>query len=130
MRKASAIVLFCVYALLSVGVQMHLHYCCGKLADIHFFSNHGCSHHDEEHDDDCSHESDCCSFVDLSLKVDESHEQVASVVLDVEPIQAEPSKYPSCIPDLSSITVERYTSSTDPPDEKRYLLYRSLVLYA
>jgi hypothetical protein len=74
MRRSAAIIVMIIYGVLSIGVHMHLHYCCGKLSDISFITAQGCDHENESESESCCKKSDhCCSYADISLKLDESH---------------------------------------------------------
>ena len=130
MKKFLAIAILSVYALLSVGVQMHLHYCCGKLADIHLFSDNDCSHHDDSHQDSCAHKSDCCSFIDINLKVDDSHELTSSILINTPQIADLSGDHIEVISTLSNASSTPISDPTNPPDLRRYLLFHALVLYA
>jgi hypothetical protein len=129
-KKATAILMLCVYALLSLGIQLHLHYCCGHLSDFHFLPVEHCSHGTESEDDHCCKKGNCCSFIHIDLKVDDSHQP--SETARFIPIETAPSIHfalqeqtkHSGFPDFES------ESHSPPPICRRYVLYRSLVLYA
>jgi hypothetical protein len=130
MKKFLAIAMFSVYTLLSVGVQMHLHYCCGKLADIHLFSDNDCSHHDDNQQDSCALKSDCCSFIDINLKVDDSHEQTSPIHFSSPPIVHVLPEAIEVFASLNDATAAPISDPINPPDLRRYLLFHALVLYA
>ena len=128
MKRLLLIAMVCLYSLLTLGVQIHLHYCCGHLADLHFFEEQHCDHHDEhEH---CGTTGNCCSFIHLDLKVDDSHEPSAMArfisLTVLEPVvYFVPIAVHSVFPGI-----EFSEKDFPPPNSRRYLLFQSLVLYA
>jgi len=70
-KKSIAMIVMMIYGLLSVGIQLHLHYCCGKLSDVAFFHSYdGCA---DEDCGSCNLGKKCCQFEDVSFKIDDSH---------------------------------------------------------
>ena len=118
------------YTLLSVGMQLHLHYCCGELSDFHFLPSDTCDHSSEKDDDQCCKKGNCCSFIHIDLKVDDSHQP--SETARFSPIEiAESSDYSvPCKAMLTGITDLITERHSPPPIGRRYVLYQSLVLYA
>lgn len=131
MKRFSLLTVLSVYILLSVGVQLHLHYCCGHLADFHFISSQRCEENAGEEDNDtCCGKSHCCSYVHINLKVDDSHQP--SETARFEPIILEnPSQFSFPLPknNISRCDVPK-EKNAPPPDDGRYLRFHSLVLYA
>jgi len=129
-KKFGGIAIVCVYFLLTLGMQLHFHYCCGELADLHLFSSAHCGHNEQQDEDHCCKKSNCCSFIHLDLKVDDSHqpsENFRLLPIDVaQPIACYSTSEPSVIsrPGFTSV------SHSPPPISKRYVLYQALVLYA
>ena len=130
MKKLWVIAIMCVYFLLTLGMQLHLHYCCGELADLHLFSaEQGCDSHANE-DDHCCKKGNCCSFFEIDLRVDDSHqpsEQARYTPFEI----AQPFVYryatQNSPPRLEGFKSE---SHSPPPISRRFMLYGSLVLYA
>jgi hypothetical protein len=64
----------CVYGVLSIGLHLHLHYCCGKLSDVGLFETRGCCEDQSENtDNSCSYASSCCTFENFDFKINEGH---------------------------------------------------------
>lgn len=130
MKRILLITVLGVYALLSVGMQLHLHYCCGKLSDFHFLPSGECNHATESDEDHCCKKENCCSFIHIDLKVDDSHqpsETARFIPLDVAPtFEFSVSEQP-VLTGLCGFSADNHSP---PPISRRYVLYRSLVLYA
>jgi hypothetical protein len=129
-KRAAIIAMLSIYALLSLGVQLHLHYCCGELSDFHFFASKDCKQTPSDHEDHCCKKGNCCSFIHIDLKVDDSHQP--SETARFIPIEiAQSLDYSlSCMATLNGHTGFITESHSPPPISRRYVLYRSLVLYA
>ena len=130
MKRLLLITTLSVYTLLTVGMQLHLHYCCGHLSDFHFLPSDTCNHTSENNDDHCCKKGDCCSFIHIDLKVDESH-QPSEIARFIPTIFSEQIVYSSpiaCVNTAQAITFSK--NDYPPPNSKRYLLFHSLVLYA
>jgi hypothetical protein len=78
MIRSVAYLMMLWYTVLASGFTVHLHYCCGKLAEIGFnVVNHsGC----EDVHDDCSHNhaensftQTCCTFNDFYVGIEADH---------------------------------------------------------
>jgi len=129
-KKIWVIAIMCVYFLLTLGMQLHLHYCCGELSDLHLFSaEQGCDSNANE-DDHCCKKGSCCTFFEIDLSVDDSHqpsEQARYTPFEI----AQPFVYRyathNSLPRLEGFKSE---SHSPPPISRRFMLYGSLVLYA
>jgi hypothetical protein len=117
------------YLLLSAGIQLHVHYCCGEVSDVHLSAEQSCNHGADD-DHNCCKKGSCCSYIHLDLTIDDSHQ---------------PSETASFTPvDCISPTIEHerlqvfstsaYTllrcEDASPPIAKRFLLFHSMILYA
>jgi hypothetical protein len=119
-----------VYTLLTVGMQLHLHYCCGELSDLHFFASTDCKQTPGDEEDHCCKKGNCCSFIHIDLKVDDSHQPSETArFIPIEIAQSSDYSVP-CIAMLTGLTDFITESHSPPPISRRYVLYRSLVLYA
>ena len=59
-----------MYAVLSTGLNIHLHYCCGKLAELNVLQSiERCCVHEMDHS--CTVRKNCCQFEDIRLKMDQ-----------------------------------------------------------
>jgi hypothetical protein len=130
MKKWLSIVLVSCYLLITLGVQLHLHYCCGELSDIHLFNRHSCDHQ-QDNSDPCCKKSNCCSYVYLDFKVDDSHQPTASTEAQLQQLAIMPVL---STPQASIVRCEQtYSLQADaspPPIGHRYVLFHSLILYA
>ncbi len=90
MRRHVAIFVMVVYGILSVGIHLHMHYCCGQLSDISIFDHNACDHHDENDGGCCKKSTDCCRFEDITLKLDESHNATYFKILISAPADVVP----------------------------------------
>jgi hypothetical protein len=129
-KKAVIIAMLSIYALLSLGVQLHLHYCCGELSDLHFFASKECHHEPEGKEDHCCKKGNCCSFIHIDLKVDDSH-QPSETARFIPTTFSEPIVCSNPIASVSTAQAITFSKNDyPPPNSKRYLLFHSLVLYA
>jgi hypothetical protein len=130
MRRYAAIAVMTIYGILSIGIHLHLHYCCGKLSDVSLFNKQGCNH--EEHQESCCRKTDhCCSYADISLKIDESHSATYfKVVLpDFELFSSHEQE--TVFPCRSGFLTEMVPDQHAPPiGVPAYVMYRSLLFYA
>ena len=122
--------MICIYGVLSVGVHLHLHYCCGKIKEVRLAEQSaGCCH---QHGDDhrCGFAKDCCAWENVDLKIEDSHQAVFFKV----PLVAQEASF--SMPDLMSTDVVDNTPEWTryhirPPSRvPLFIRYQSLVLYA
>jgi len=129
-KKIWVIAIMCVYFLLTLGMQLHLHYCCGKLADLHLFSSEHCGHSEQSDEDHCCKKENCCSFIHIDLRVEDSH-QPSEIARFIPFVFSDPLVYcPSNAVNNDSSRIEFVQNDSPPPNSKRYLLFNSLILYA
>ncbi len=129
-KRVAAIAMLCIYFLLSLGMQLHLHYCCGELADFHLLTSEHCTHNNEGSEDHCCKNENCCSFIQIDLRVEDSH-QPSEIARFIPFYFSEPIVF--CSPTIvsnDSSGIEFVENNSPPPNSKRYLLFGSLVLYA
>lgn len=82
MQRIFAITIMVWYAVLSMGFQIHVHYCCGNVAGIAInqFSveeENCCGSHHEG----CSLANSCCSSDDFYLALEEEHKTPSELVI-------------------------------------------------
>lgn len=119
------------YTVLAFGLSVHLHYCCGKLAEVGFnIVNHdgceevhsGCS----EHHDVCSFSQSCCTFNDFYLGIDADHLPqffaFSFIKVDLPVISAIQLAAVS----LPSLKPQSVVCNTGPPE---YIRYKQLITY-
>ena len=129
-KRVAAIAMLCVYFLLTVGMQLHIHYCCGELSDFHLLTTEQCTHNDEGSEDHCCKKENCCSFIHIDLRVEDSH-QPSEIARFIPFVFSDPIVYfPSNAVNNDSSRIEFVQNDSPPPNSKRYLLFGSLVLYA
>ncbi len=129
-KRVAVISMLCIYFLLSLGMQLHLHYCCGELADFHLLTSEHCTHDDGGSEDHCCKKENCCSFIHIDLRVEDSH-QPSEIARFIPFDFSEPIVF--CSPAIvrnDSSGIEFVENNSPPPNSKRYLLFGSLVLYA
>jgi len=83
MRRVSALVLTIWYAALSVGILLHTHSCCGKVAELEMnglelWDLSCCHDKDSGH---CTTENPCCDDEEVYLALDEDHASAPFLVL-------------------------------------------------
>jgi hypothetical protein len=111
-------------------MQLHLHYCCGELSDLHFISSKQCNQSSADDADHCCEKGRCCSFIHIDLKIDDSH-QPSEPGRFALPVFCESAR--CIVPLIVEETAQSVRFSEDhspPPNSKRYLLFHSLVFYA
>jgi hypothetical protein len=118
-----------VYSILAVGVQIHLHYCCGKLHDMSFYSQAKscCEHGNNEA---CSLDHSCCDFKEIAFEVKDQyhHQSKYSFEADLIPISIVERNVDIV---KSALTVEPCLPELDPaPDWPCYIRFQSLLFYA
>jgi hypothetical protein len=72
MRRTLAIFVGVIYGILTVGVHLHLHYCCGKLSEIHISSvPDDCCDQPNKHA--CGYHTNCCETDLVDLVIEDEH---------------------------------------------------------
>lgn len=87
MKRLFAITIMVWYAVLSMGFQIHVHYCCGNVAGIAInqFSveeENCCGSHHEG----CSLANACCSSDDFYLALEEEHKTPSEQIIPMPPV--------------------------------------------
>ncbi|MBI1267525.1 MAG: hypothetical protein GC193_08860 [Cryomorphaceae bacterium] len=129
MIRTVAYLMMLWYTVLATGFTVHLHYCCGKLAEIGFnVVNHsGC----EDVHNDCSHDhaensfsQTCCTFNDFYVGIDADHipEVFAFVKLETRTCALFNDEAIDVVTQKPQATVFK----TGPPD---YIKYKQLITY-
>jgi hypothetical protein len=130
MKRIAGILLLMVYSVCAIGLSLHMHYCCGKLAGISIGteSKSCCPHEDTT--SNCHLDHSCCSFGELSFKIEGGYQNEASLFLAhnfvLKPICA------AIFPDFTEFTSLQKTwlQTPKPPDSTPvFLKYHSLVYY-
>jgi hypothetical protein len=131
MRKSLAIIIMSIYGVLSIGIHLHLHYCCGKLSDISIFSSKQCNHQEDHDDTCCKKSSNCCQFQDVSLKLDESHNSSSFSFNILQPISDQVFNY-AFVKQLifEDLNRELPKAHAPPAAVPIFIQHHSLVLYA
>lgn len=133
MRKFVLISIALVYTLLSLGVNLQLHYCCGKLADVQLVgAKSDCCESAESEDHGCTLNHKCCTNEDVKILIEDEHQPSQFKVvfnsfaaISLPHIVAE---FP-----ISAISKQKisFGANSDPPDQLPiYLMQQSLLLYA
>jgi hypothetical protein len=128
MKKAVAIAIGLIYLLLTAGVQIHQHYCCGKLKEVSFTGapDHCCQ---TEHKS-CSISHKCCDVKEINLKLVDEH-RTPELDLIVPAFTAVLNFLPPISFTTSSeVEVIVYADSHAPPVQRDlYTKYCSLIVY-
>lgn len=132
MRKWLGIIIIALYGILSTGMTLHLHYCHGHLKHVGITDHTpGCCKK-EKADTACEgiHAS-CCNNENIVFDLESDHTAAQHFFIDF-PLFLEKS---GCfIPDAVSISQEKIftpaVESRPPPEQPRFILYSSLILYA
>ena len=119
-----------VYGLLSVGIQLHLHYCCGKISKVQFFEPVKCCGESEK-EDACSVSQNCCRYEEVSFKIDDTHTfstfKLPLLSSDFPPIALAPGLN---VESDQSDPIERKKQGAPPGKVPIYLAQQSLLYYA
>lgn len=121
-----------IYGILSVGIHIHAHYCCGKLSALDFFEpvKECCSHH-EASNEGLSFKKQCCDFEQYDFTIDESHQastfKLVFPAAIVETSTTSQLEVKAAIENKESFPL----SDTGPPQGvPLFIKHQSLVLYA
>lgn len=127
MKRSIAVIVVALYGLLSIGVHVHLHYCCGKLSGLHLVSGaDGCC--GSESHEGCSVEHACCSYEEIDLSIQEDHYR-SFFQLTIP--QVEEISYPEFFAVLSDQPKAPLSTVGDfAVKRKLYLEFSSLIYYA
>lgn len=131
MLKTKAIIATLIYTFSSLGLLVHVHFCCGGIAGISVItelSPCACQHHQH----DCEGGDDCCDFESFYLDTGEDHKTPAPIQINLS--QAfDSTVIPTAIQDCGESEDEEVTAEprAGPPDGQPaiYLSLCSLVYY-
>lgn len=120
-----------VYGILSIGVQLHLHYCCGELADVNIFSSQNCTSQESDDQNCCHMTSNCCTYENLSFKLDDSHNPTYFKL----PLLPTTQDLTFEIPRHEFVSLSQNVNLSfevhyPPTDRALFLLNHALILYA
>ena len=125
MKRSIAIFVIALYGILSIGVHIHLHYCCGKLAGMELVSKQsGCCSSEET--EGCTLSHNCCSYTQLDFALEDDHYSSSfhflipfskeEILISAQPIAA----------------IEQEINTTNPLDlavKRRLFLEHSCLIY-
>lgn len=121
-----------MYTLLAIGVHVHMHYCCGKLASVQFFDQkENCCSHDEDHHTGTALEKNCCSNESISINLKGEHEafswnpQIAS-----HPAPTAEHRYTEVFSITNKSVFPAHQAHAPPGKLPIYLSLQSLIYYA
>lgn len=131
MLKTKAIIAAMVYTLSSLGLLVHVHFCCGGLAGVSIIAELtpcSCDHHDHE----CGGGDDCCDFESFYLNMDEDHQIPPNIQI--------PADFEAKIPQVEAFAktevddrepIRWISTRAGPPDGRpaTYIDLCSLVYY-
>jgi hypothetical protein len=120
-----------MYALLSIGVHIHLHYCGSNLKHFSLLQEeHSCCPHEHHHESDEVH-SNCCSDENFTFQTDDEH--TGSFFFFNSEVLAESRPIHGIFEALSeekSIPVQIEDNRPPPLLRPAYILFQSPIYYA
>ncbi len=121
-----------VYGILSIGIHLHVHYCCGKVSDFSLYEpvKSCCAHDHESNDEGPSFNSNCCDFEHYDLTIDESHQASFMKLAFPRLISEKISTTDNVTEQAIAIHVPSLPTNGPPPDVPLFIKHQSLVLYA
>jgi hypothetical protein len=131
-KKWLAILLVAVYAVIISGVEISIHYCCGKLENISIWSDAGKACDSHENDGKCCVGKTCCKTTQFTTGQRIPHTasdfSIATPVLFAIPFAVITHSFEENIPPNKTTFC---ALGHDPPIKRPlFLLYSSLVFYA
>ncbi len=132
MNRWLGIIIVALYGLLSTGLNIHLHYCHGKLKHVAVASqadecckaDHKCGSLDGIH-------ASCCDNQNLTFELESDHTSSAYQIFEFVAIdKVEIDQAPTFAADLNQGSFVPSLESRPPPNRPIFLLNQSLVLYA
>lgn len=131
MKRLLAILLFFLYLIPVIGIQISAHYCGGELAALVIIPS-------DEHPCACGDSSgmndDCCHDVNLSFKIKDNHQKAMDKVVSGKSYQfdviANPTYYiPQSLNKIDAPSLDHFLlDHPDPPAENLYLLHQSFLI--
>jgi hypothetical protein len=124
-KRSIAIFVVALYGILSIGVHIHLHYCCGKLAGMELVSKqHNCCGDDENQS--CSVTHQCCSYTQLDFALEDEHFSSSFQYLIASPV--EKIQIPEQV--ISQLNKETsFSTRFDFAEKRRLFLEHSALIY-
>lgn|GEM_PF-2732066 len=127
MRKSISISFAVLYTVLTVGIQVHMHFCHDELKDLSLFEqNDTCC--ETEKTDSCELESKCCEFAEVEFSLEDEHQAVSKYSVDqfvFNESQAHLASFTEEIFSGFSIVKEQLRG----PPERLYLLNCTFTFY-
>ena len=128
MKRIASILLFFLYLIPSIGVEVSAHYCGGDLAKIILIPS-------EEHPCPCNPKDmkdNCCSDKSFQFKLDVEHQKTINDVQFLQEVTAITLPFYT-IKLGTTILVNPSTNSfglinPDPPDIRRHVLFQSFLI--
>jgi hypothetical protein len=121
-----------MYTLLAIGVHVHMHYCCGKLATIQFFEQkENCCNHDEDHHSGTAIEKNCCSNESLTINLNDEHEAFSWIPqITASTVAVLEHTYTKACSNLIKNFIPTQQAHAPPGKTPIYLSLQSLIYYA
>ncbi|MDZ4751616.1 MAG: hypothetical protein SGI87_08390 [Flavobacteriales bacterium] len=128
MQKTIAIALGLIYLLLSSGIQIHQHYCCGKLKEVSFTGvpDHCCA---TEHGS-CSISKKCCDIRELNFKIDDVHQIRETLQTSGNPIDIKVHEFVPLTTQVEMEVASLLSNANAPPNGVNlYTMHCALIVY-
>lgn len=131
-RKSFAIFMMTVYGILSIGVHLHAHYCCGNLTELSLYEpvKSCCAHDDHSEQDGPVFKNNCCDFDHYDLKIDETHAASYNDFVLPPVIIEELDASISVTGTSQKLHVRGVPANGPPSDTPLFIKHHALVLYA
>lgn len=121
-----------IYGVLSIGIHLHAHYCCGKLTELSLYEpvKSCCANDDHPEQDGPAIRNNCCDFKHYDLKIDDTHAaSYCNLVLPAVSVVDVQVAFPAIV-----ITEKTHVPSVPvngpPSDIPLFIQHHALVLYA
>jgi hypothetical protein len=132
LRKSFAIFMMAIYGVLSIGIHLHAHYCCGKFTELSLYEpvKSCCAHDDHSEQEGPAFTNNCCDFDHYDLKIDDSHAASYShFVLPAVAVEEVQTPLPVTIV-KGKVHVPGVPVNGPPSDIPLFIKHHALVLYA
>jgi hypothetical protein len=127
MRRLFAVMIMLWYAVLSMGFQVHVHYCCGDISGIAINQPVETKDCCGAHHDGCSVEKTCCSSEDFYLALEEEYNSPSELVIQPSPAVESFQLLPLNEEQVGQpMQANQSVQINGPP---RYLLFESRLIY-
>lgn len=127
MRRVFAITTMIWYAVLSMGFQVHIHYCCGDISGIAINQPVETKECCGAHHEGCSVEKTCCSSDNFYVALEEEHNSPSELFIQASvPQETQEVAILFEEQEAQPLQANKVVQINGPP---RYLLFESRLIY-